>query len=415
MKPSLARTERALAVSDQDAAGRGLLVTAGLDRTLSIRELAPSLDEARVLQRDKARHLVGKARQARALKQAKAKRAALAAMTPKSGLVASLAEFADADDGPRVETELEKELRRQEEDNAVQKAAQQIPLVSNGGREIARVTMPRTCRQAIFVPRGNLLCVAGFDTEAWAFNLPSGKLVLSLRGHHTPLVGIAELWHGRESFGLGGASAGQAPKPLFYGKRAQGGDTGDQSQQQGELMQASQVEARVVTVDEGGSFRIWDLTPVPTGVAACILSFSVQTATGSALSQFDPRGIAAVRSTGELIVAGQRLHHFLPMTYAKEDAAPALALFNPVTKTFLVAGGSGEVQGATEGGGENEGNEETEDAGVGGSDDADGSEKGASATGVDMEDVEGGEGSGPKEDDSNTTSKRGGSLRVFAA
>lgn len=231
IKPSLAKTDRAIAVSDQDAAGRGLLVTAGLDRTLSIRELAPSLDETRQLQRNKARHLVSKARQARALEQQRARRAArMAQMTPKSKAAAgdgAVEGFEDDDDGPReAESELEREMRRQEEDIAVQKAAQSIPLVSNGGREIARVTLPRACRQAIFVPRGNLLCVAGFDTEAWAFSLPSGKLVLSLRGHHSPLVGISEMWHGRDSFGLGGASWGQSPKPLFFGKRSQGADSG---------------------------------------------------------------------------------------------------------------------------------------------------------------------------------------------
>jgi WD40 repeat protein len=209
-----------------------------------------------------------------------------------------------------------------------------VPEVAKGPKllQVLRAHQ-RGVRHLCYIASEGLLVTCGFDQDAKGFELPSGKHVLTLRGHRAPIISAREVWQGRTGMGLGGAGAHSAPRPQPPSLRR-----GTEEVQDGRTSSAV-VFARCLTMDETACFRLWDVRRNPTGMAPCLVQFDTASVAPSALRGYQLTSFAASRWSGDIFAGGSQMHHFLPLAHASEANFPAIVQYSPVDHVFFVAGG----------------------------------------------------------------------------
>ena len=103
----------------------------------------------------------------------------------------------------------------------------------------------------------SLLISAGFDLDALAYDVNTGKQTLRLRGHRVPLVSVQEI-----------------PSGLAFEAAANGAVNVDLTISNGEQSKSLN-RSRCMSMDLSGVFRVWDLTSSFTGMATCVMTFDI--------------------------------------------------------------------------------------------------------------------------------------------
>jgi WD40 repeat protein len=216
-----------------------------------------------------------------------------------------------------------------------------VPEVSGGSETVHKLSPhPRGARHLCFLAAEGLLVTAGFDQDAMAFELPAGRLKLTLKGHRHPIVQAREVWQGHNGIGLGGAGLQAIPRPKPPSMRRSAADVVDGGAEAGGNASGELVHSRCLTLDQSSCFRLWDMRPNPTGLAACLLQFDTGSAMPGSFTSYRSHCFGVTRWSGDLVVGGTKLHHLVPLAHANEISSPAIVVYNPLSHCFYVMGGA---------------------------------------------------------------------------
>ena len=153
----------------------------------------------------------------------------------------------------------------------------------------------RAVRSMLYLPEWLLLLTAAFEAEVYGWQLSNQRHSVTLRGHSAAVVCMDRM----------------------------------------HLPNASSPKPQVLTLDERGIYKIWDLGSASSGFATCLFTFDVPLP----LSIMRGTAMAFLPTTFGIATGKERLHNLVPVPMKDGQDPPIRALWNPVIQVFVTVAG----------------------------------------------------------------------------